>query len=186
MISFGTDGWRAIIADTFTFDNVRIVTQAIANYLIAQKLGTGGSEPRAQSPERMVVVGYDNRFMAEEFADVVTSVLAANGIGVVLSTQPTPTATVAFAVKSLKTKGALMLTASHNPSYYNGIKFIPSYAGPATKEITGRIEEEIKKVEESRRVSYLSRSEAQSSPLINKTDITRDYIAGIKNLVDFG
>ncbi len=179
LISFGTDGWRAIIADTFTFDSVRIVTQAICNYILSL-------HPTSNIQHPTLVVGYDNRFMAEEFADVVTSVLAANGIGVVLSTEPTPTATVAFAVKSLKTKGAVMLTASHNPSYYNGIKFIPSYAGPATKEITGRIEEEIKKVEESRRVSYLSRSEAQSSPLINKTDITRDYIAGIKNLVDFG
>jgi phosphomannomutase len=202
LISFGTDGWRAIIADTFTFDNVRIVTQAIANYLLSERrekreessqrqassdeLNKSGRQLAARSSQLILVVGYDNRFMAEEFADVVSSVLAANGVGVFLSGEPTPTATVAFAVKSRKLDGAVMLTASHNPSYYNGIKFIPFYAGPATKDITIRIEEEIRKVSESKQILSLSRSEAKSSPLINRTDITRDYFTEIKKLVDFG
>lgn len=192
MISFGTDGWRAIIADTFTFDNVRIVTQAIANYLKAVRRPQSAVRRESTDERRRstvdalrVVVGYDNRFMAEEFADIVSFVLAANGIKILLSEEPTPTATVAFAVKSRKLNGAVMLTASHNPSYYNGIKFIPFYAGPATKDITSRIEEEIRKVSESKQILSLSRSEAESSPLINRTDITGDYIKEIKNQVDF-
>jgi alpha-D-glucose phosphate-specific phosphoglucomutase len=119
-IKFGTDGWRAIIAEDFTFENVRCVTQGIAQSLLDQNL-----------QEKGVVVGYDTRFMAERFANVVTEVLAANGVKVYLCKKITPTPVVAYAVTLYETAGAIMLTASHNPAEYLGIKFIPGYAGPA-------------------------------------------------------
>lgn len=182
MISFGTDGWRAIVADTFTFGNLKIVTQAIANYL----LGSSGKGQGARMPSRepSLVVGYDSRFMAEDFARAVASVLAANKIKVFLAERPAPTPTVAFAVKSFQTDGAIMLTASHNPFYYNGIKFIPYYAGPATKDITSQIEKEISRVGQSKKVYSLSRTEAESSSLIESVDIEKDYLASVKKLVD--
>jgi alpha-D-glucose phosphate-specific phosphoglucomutase len=128
-IKFGTSGWRAIIADGFTFENVRIVTQSVADYLREEGLHN-----------RSVVVGYDTRFLSQEFAQTVASVLAANGMETVLSTRDTPTPVVAFEVLRLKAGCGLIITASHNPSFYSGIKINSSWGGPALPEITQRIE----------------------------------------------
>jgi len=127
-IKFGTDGWRAVIADTFTFDNVQLVTQSIAQYVI-DKHGT--SKP--------VFIGYDGRFLADHFAAKAAETLRQNGLNILLVKQYTPTPIVAFAAKHYDTAGALMFTASHNPPEYMGIKFIPEYAGPATPDITDKI-----------------------------------------------
>ncbi|MDO9536616.1 MAG: phosphoglucomutase/phosphomannomutase family protein [Bacillota bacterium] len=129
-IKFGTDGWRAVIADEFTVSNVRAVTHAIASFLEEEKRESDG-----------VVVGYDNRFLAEEFAAHCSLALMSRGIKVYLCQRPAPTPAVAFAVTHWKTAGAVMFTASHNPSRYQGIKFIPHYAGPAMPEETDRISE---------------------------------------------
>lgn len=131
-IKFGTDGWRGIIADDFTFANVRLVTKAVAGYI--NGLGMG---------HRGVVVGYDNRFLSDRFAAAVAGVFTGNGIKVYLAGEPLPTPVTAFAVKEYGTAGAVMLTASHNPPEYNGFKFIPDYAGPALPHITRAIEENI-------------------------------------------
>ncbi len=128
-IKFGTDGWRDLVADAFTFDNVRKVAQAIADYVNHHQLGSRG-----------VVVGYDNRFLGERFAAAVAEVLLGNEIPVYMLPQGTPTPVTAFMIKHLQTAGAVMLTASHNPPEYNGIKFIPEYAGPALPAITDEIE----------------------------------------------
>src|SRR5690554_4184796 len=119
-ITFGTDGWRSIIAEEFTFANVRSVAQAIAQHLQEQGLA-----------EKGMVIGFDTRFMAENFAAVVTEVMAGNGIRSFLCEKHAPTPAVAHAVTTLQAGGAIMLTASHNPAEYSGIKFIPAYAGPA-------------------------------------------------------
>ncbi len=131
-IKFGTDGWRGIIADDFTFANVRVVTQAVADYLNNKGTGNLG-----------IVVGYDNRFLSDRFANVVADVFTGNGIKVYLGSEPLPTPVTAFAVKEHGTAGAVMLTASHNPPEYNGFKFIPDYAGPALPHITRAIEANI-------------------------------------------
>ncbi|KJS13196.1 MAG: phosphoglucomutase [Peptococcaceae bacterium BRH_c8a] len=131
-IKFGTDGWRGIIADDFTFANVRVVSQAVADYLNNKGMGHLG-----------IVVGYDNRFLSERFASVIADVFTGNGIKVYLGSEPLPTPVTAFAVKEYGTAGAVMLTASHNPPEYNGFKFIPEYAGPALPHITQAIEENI-------------------------------------------
>lgn len=135
-IKFGTDGWRGIIARDFTFDNLELVTQAVADYVKNHDIAGRG-----------VVVGYDNRFLSEQFAAAVADVLNDNGIPVYITKQPTPTPVTAFAVKQHNAAGAVMLTASHNPPEYNGFKFIPEYAGPALPHITKEIEDNIHRLQ---------------------------------------
>jgi alpha-D-glucose phosphate-specific phosphoglucomutase len=134
-IKFGTDGWRAIIAEDFTFENLRIVSLALGRYLVAHKLNKKG-----------IFIGYDNRFMSEDFALQVGYVLFSLGIEVYVGKETLPTPVTAFMVKELKLDGAVMITASHNPYKYNGIKFIPHYGGPASDEITEKIERELNKI----------------------------------------
>lgn len=126
MIKFGTDGWRAVISDEFTFENVRKVARAIALYL-------AGRGP--------LIVGYDSRFLADKFAEEVVKVMEEAGIDCLLTERDTPTPIVAWSVIDKKAAGAVMLTASHNPAEYCGIKFIPHYAGPATESITSQLQE---------------------------------------------
>ncbi len=127
-IKFGTDGWRGIIADDFTFPNVRKVTRAIASYL-----------ETAYTKDRPVLVGYDTRFLADEFARTAALVLADLGWTVKITERDCPTPVIAYNARHLNSAGALMFTASHNPAPYCGIKYIPDYAGPATPEITDTI-----------------------------------------------
>ncbi|MBD1889084.1 phosphoglucomutase/phosphomannomutase family protein [Coleofasciculus sp. FACHB-SPT9] len=127
-IKFGTDGWRGIIADDFTFANVCKVTRAIASYL-----------ENAYSKDRPVLVAYDTRFLADQFARTAAEVLADAGWTVKIVDRDCPTPVIAYNAKLLNSAGALMFTASHNPAPYCGIKYIPDYAGPATPEITDTI-----------------------------------------------
>ncbi|NJL88621.1 MAG: phosphoglucomutase/phosphomannomutase family protein [Coleofasciculaceae cyanobacterium SM2_1_6] len=127
-IKFGTDGWRGLIAHDFTFANVRKVTRAIAAYLAT-----------AYGQERPVLIAYDTRFLADEFAQTAAEVLAELGWTVKIVDRDCPTPVIAYSAKHLNSAGALMFTASHNPAPYCGIKYIPDYAGPATPEITDTI-----------------------------------------------
>jgi len=136
-IKFGTDGWRAIISDEFTFANVRIVAQAIADYINNHGLGKRG-----------IIVGYDSRFLSDKFAEECVKIMLQNGISCFLPDRDLPTPVVAYEVNDRKTAGAIMITASHNPPQYSGIKFIPEYAGPASQDITKEIEEYLKKYTE--------------------------------------
>jgi alpha-D-glucose phosphate-specific phosphoglucomutase len=135
MIKFGTSGWRAIIADEFTFAAVRLVTQAISKWITDRAEGS------------QVIVGYDTRFMAEVFAAESSRLLAANGLQPLLCDRATPTPAIAFAIRSRKASGGLNFTASHNPPEYCGIKFSTSDGGPALPEVTGEIESNIAKLE---------------------------------------
>lgn len=163
-ISFGTDGWRGILASDFTFGNVEKVTQAIACYLHrAAKVAAG------------VVVGYDTRFLAENFALRGAEVLAGNGIPVLLTSRATPTPVVAFSVKYYQAAGAVMITASHNPPEYLGLKFIPAYAGPAVPEITSAIEHEISSVFAKGEVKSETIPEAQKRGLLRFFNPQRAY-----------
>jgi alpha-D-glucose phosphate-specific phosphoglucomutase len=128
-IKFGTDGWRAVMCEEFTFANVRKVARAIVDYL--RETGRAG---------RGVVIGYDTRFLAERFAAVAADICATVGVPVYLTETDAPTPVVAYAILERQAAGALMFTASHNPPEYQGLKFIPEYAGPAAPEITARIE----------------------------------------------
>src|SRR5690606_25002693 len=120
-IRFGTDGWRAIIADQFTFANVALVAQALADHLQA-------TAPPAQAAP--LIVGYDTRFLSHAFAETAASVLAANGYTVLLPERPAPTPAVSWAIKQHGLAGGVVITASHNPPAYNGFKLKAAYAGP--------------------------------------------------------
>lgn len=128
MIAFGTSGWRAVLADEFTFANVRLVTEAIADEL--QSVGAGG----------LLVVGYDPRFMAEKFAAVCAETLAARGFDVRVTARDTPTPALAVAVRAHGARGGINFTASHNPPEYGGMKFSTANGAPALPEVTRRIE----------------------------------------------
>ena len=135
-IKFGTDGWRALISDDFTFENVRIVAQAISDFL---------KDEYKKERKIRTIVGYDPRFMSEKYAEIVAKNFIANGIDVILADRPSPTPAVAYAIKSKKLNGGVMITASHNPPYYNGIKYKAFYAGSAGPQITAKIENKLHK-----------------------------------------
>ena len=128
-IKFGTDGWRAIIADEFTFENVRRAAQATADYFKTVE----GAEPA-------VFVGFDVRFQSKAFAAAAAEVLCANGFRVVMLDRPYPTPYVSFEVRRRKFAGGVMITASHNPPAFNGFKVKAHFGGSATPEITAKIE----------------------------------------------
>ncbi|AVX20826.1 phosphoglucomutase, alpha-D-glucose phosphate-specific [Carboxydocella sporoproducens DSM 16521] len=168
-IRFGTDGWRAIMAADFTFANVAIVAQGIADYLL-----------ETEKAQKGIVLGHDTRFLAEQFADQVQAVLTANGIPVYRLQGPTPTPVTAYAIRALNTAGAIMLTASHNPPQYNGIKFIPEYAGPASPEITAQLEEKIGKV-----IAGGVNHQLPKPELVHSVDIWDKYWEHIDTIIDF-
>jgi phosphomannomutase len=133
-IKFGTDGWRAIIADTFTFDNVRVAAQATAEYLAT-----------VPDTERGVFVGYDGRFLSHRFARAAAEVFAGNGLRTLLMDRPYPTPYISFEVRRRKLAGGVVITASHNPSDFNGFKVKAHFGGSATPAITAEIEKRLGK-----------------------------------------
>ncbi|MGC5325649.1 phosphoglucomutase/phosphomannomutase family protein [Brevibacillus sp. SYSU BS000544] len=173
-IAFGTDGWRAILADQFTMENVRTVAQAIADYTIENNM-----------QEQGVIVGHDTRFMGRSFALEVVSVLTANRIRVLLVNEATPTPVLAFGVKHFAASGAVMITASHNPPEYNGIKYIPEYSGPATPEITQRLEQLIDSIQQSGQVHRMSLEEASIRKLMQYIYLRPHYEAHIRRMIHF-
>jgi phosphomannomutase len=132
-IKFGTDGWRARIAEDFTFANVEIVTQALVDYLKSQKPGGGLA----------LLVGYDRRFLSDLFAKLTAEVIAGNGITVDLYSIDVPTPLVSFEVKRRGLDGGVLITASHNPPEFNGYKFKAPFGGSATPRITNEIEKSV-------------------------------------------
>ncbi|RQD76116.1 MAG: phosphoglucomutase/phosphomannomutase family protein [Candidatus Syntrophonatronum acetioxidans] len=172
-IKFGTDGWRAVIADKFTFANVRVVSQAIADYIKEEGMDKQG-----------IVVGFDPRFLSEEFAVAVAEVMAGNWIQVFQTPHPTPTPAVAFSVRAKETAGAVMLTASHNPPRYHGIKFIPHYAGPATPHITDKIMDNVNKIKETGDIEIRDWKEGKDSGLIKNYNPQNSYLQHLQSLVN--
>jgi phosphomannomutase len=171
-IKFGTDGWRAVIAEEFTFDNLDRVAQATAAYWLANPVA--GTEPR-------VVVGYDRRFLSDQFARRVAEIMAGNGLVTLLAPAPVPTPAVSFTVKRERAIGGVMITASHNPPRFNGFKLKAHYGGSADPAICQAVE------------AQLDRTPAQAVPFahavndgrIVERDLTVAYFAALKKLVDF-
>lgn len=164
-IKFGTSGWRAIIGDEFTFSNVRKVAFAIVKYLKAHRLKQQG-----------VIVGYDTRFLSEEFARTSAETFAQNNIKVFLTSRDTPTPVIAYQILNRKCAGAVNITASHNPPEYSGIKFSAAYGGPAPIEVTREIENNIKG-----KICFCPNKQAE----IKKFDPRPTYLKWIRRLVDF-
>jgi len=132
-IKFGTDGWRGVIADDYTFENVRRVAGAIASYVLKE-----------EEPGNGLVIGYDTRFGSRRFAEAAAEVIALAGIPVKLANDYTPTPALSYAVKNLGTAGGVMITSSHNPWSWNGVKFKATYGGSATPAIIRFIEDEVR------------------------------------------
>ncbi|MDR0486027.1 MAG: phosphoglucomutase/phosphomannomutase family protein [Elusimicrobiota bacterium] len=173
MIKFGTSGWRGIIADDFTFDNVKIAVQAIANLVKEEKSAGQG-----------IIIGYDTRFLSEDFAKLSAQVLAANGIKSFLCKRDVPTPVLSFEIIRSKLIGAINFTASHNPYNYNGIKYSPSWGGPALPETTQKIEKFCASIN-SKDVKTADFEEALRGNLIVKYDPRPAYLKRIKQLINF-
>ncbi len=174
-IRFGTDGWRAIIAEDYTFDNVRIVAQSVADYL--KKMGTekGG-----------IIIGYDTRFGSEHFAAATAEVLAGNGITVYLCENACPTPTLSYGVLAFKTSGGVMITASHNPGEWNGFKYKPEYAGSASPEVVAELENLIVQIQKDGKVNTMPKEKAIEKGLIKMVDPKPSYFEKVFNFVDIG
>ncbi|MBC7346132.1 MAG: phosphoglucomutase/phosphomannomutase family protein [Clostridia bacterium] len=170
-IRFGTDGWRHVISDGFTFTNVRRVAQAIASELLSR-----GEEGRP------VVVGFDTRFLSDRYAQLVAEVLAGNGFRVLLTQEAAPTPAVSWAVRESLAAGGVMVTASHNPPEYNGLKFKDAYGGSALPERTAAIEAKLPREEEAK-ILPLARAEAAGR--IVRFDPKPAYFRQLRRLVDF-
>jgi phosphomannomutase len=167
-IKFGTDGWRAVIAEEFTFQNLDRAAQATADYWNAQPI------PGAT---RSVIVGYDRRFLSDQFGRRVADILAANGFSVVLSNCPVPTPSVSFAVKQRKAIGGVMITASHNPAIFNGYKLKAYYGGSAESAFCQEVE---KRLDQSP-----VRAPNGAETAVAVEDLRPAHFQAIKNLVDF-
>lgn len=170
-ISFGTDGWRGVIAEDYTFDNVRRATQGFASYLIEK--GFGG---------KWVVVGHDKRFASENFAAAVAEVLAGNGLNVYLTDGATPTPVIAFAVVDKKACGAVNITASHNPPTDNGFKVRDPNGGAIDPEGLSRIEALIP--DSPSEVKRVSIQDAKRDGKVVVFDASEAYIKNLHKLVD--
>ncbi|MDO8614191.1 MAG: phosphoglucomutase/phosphomannomutase family protein [Dehalococcoidia bacterium] len=171
-IRFGTDGWRAIIAEDFTFANVRACAQATARYI----QGTGMAD-------RGIVVGYDTRFASEEFAAAVAEVMAGNGIPVYLCEAPAPTPVIGYAILTHKAAGSVVITSSHNPALYSGFKVRTEYAGAAPPEVLAQIEALIPAALAGD-VPRLGLEEAKERGLVQTFDPQPEYLRHLSGLLE--
>jgi phosphoglucomutase len=167
-IKFGTSGWRAVMAEEFTFANVRLAVSGIARYVSAQK-------PKGAR----VIVGRDPRFLGETFCSMASEILSAHGITPLVVAEPAPTPAFSYAVVQTKADGVINFTASHNPPEYNGIKFSTPDGCPALPEVTKKIEAEIKAVE-----SAGSRTNGQSSIKSESLDPKPMYLKRLREIID--
>src|SRR5215469_6593646 len=163
VVKFGTDGWRGIIADDFTYDNVRVAARAIAHYVL-----------KHEDPKRGICIGWDTRFGSRAFAGIVAEVLVDAGIPVALAKEITPTPALSFAVRERKAAGGVMITSSHNPAQWNGVKYKASYGGSGTPGIMTSIE------------SYLCKplAKAAAPAAIEEVDFLPEYVAALERFVD--
>jgi len=181
-IKFGTDGWRAIIAEDFTFDNVRTCAQGVAEYLKESGLS-----------QRGLVIGYDTRFASEDFAAAAAEVIAASNIKVHLCLNPAPTPVISYTVSAIKAAGAIIITASHNPGSWNGFKYKSQDGASASTEITSQIEKNIAHLTQTPSlqgrgpeggVKRIALDKALKEGLINYMNPAPPYFKQLSHLVD--
>jgi len=173
VIKFGTDGWRAVISDTFTFKNLAVLSQATARWALNDAKKLPGENAR-------VAVGYDNRFLSKEYADTVAAVLAANGIEVLLSHESLPTPALSLATREHKCIAGIVITASHNPPEYNGFKIKTAEGGGAGKNITEAVEGYLGGEE----VRTVNLKQAIADGKVKVVDLKKDYLKFIRNYVN--
>jgi len=181
-IHFGTDGWRAVMADTFTFENLRLLAQGIADAASADDWGGDGNEV----DPRLMVVGFDTRFLSDRFATEVARVLAANGFTVKLTHNDAPTPAVSYAVRHSRAAGGVMITASHNAPRYNGVKLKAAYGGSALPEQCRRVELYLADNEaRARGPNLMDYDKAVSAGLIQRFNPIPAYAEHLRTLIDF-
>lgn len=173
VIKFGTDGWRALIAEEFTFANVRALAASIGRYLKETRLG-----------ERGLVIGYDTRYGSDRFAESVAQVIAATGTKVYLASAFAPTPAISHAIVSRGAGGAVMVTSSHNPATYNGIKYKPEYAGSASPEVIEQLEAPLEEILAAGEPPRLALAEARARGLVESFDPRAPYLEGLAAQVD--
>jgi phosphomannomutase len=184
-IHFGTDGWRAVISDTFTFGNLRSVAQAIAD-AVASGAWNNGSSIDSQVDQKKMVVGYDTRFLSDRYAVDVARVLAGNGYTVFLAQSDAPTPAISYAVRHLGSVGGVMITASHNAPRYNGVKLKASYGGSALQEQCRRVEVYLNDNEErGRGPNLMDYDQARNLGLIQRFNPLLAYYEHLRKLIDF-
>ena len=172
-IKFGTDGWRAVIAEDFTFENVRYCAQGVASYLKVKGLANRG-----------IAIGYDHRFASEDFAAATAEVMAGNSIHTWLSPKAIPTPQVCFTLLEKKAGGGIIITASHNPARYNGFKFREETGVSVSSEVSAEVEKYIHQALDAQKVEQMTLLTAIDRKLVEHLDLTADYLAQISRLVD--
>ncbi|MEN4011962.1 MAG: phosphoglucomutase/phosphomannomutase family protein [Bellilinea sp.] len=184
-IHFGTDGWRAVISDTFTFHNLRLVTQAIADAVASDSWLNGNSNGPSPDP-RVMVVGFDTRFLSDRYAAEAARVLAANGFSVYLAQADAPTPAISYAVRHLNAIGGIMITASHNAPRYNGVKLKAAFGGSASPEQCRKVEIYLNDNEaQARGPNLMDFEQARQMKLIQRVNPIPPYAAHIHELIDF-
>ena len=183
-IHFGTDGWRAVISDTFTFNNLRVVTQAIADAVMSEywvKPGEGSTKPNM----RKMVVGYDTRFLSDRYAQEVARVLAANGFTVLLAQSDAPTPAISYAVRNSNSLAGVMITASHNAPRYNGLKLKSMDGNSALPEQCRRVEVYINDNEErARGPNLMEYDHAREAGLIQRFNPLEAYFSHLHTMIN--
>ncbi|MEJ5241010.1 MAG: phosphoglucomutase/phosphomannomutase family protein [Anaerolineales bacterium] len=181
-IHFGTDGWRAVISDTFTFDNLRIVSQAIADALASEHWEKSNNGEVVDS--RRVVVGFDTRFLSDRYAAEVARVLAANGYTVLLAQSDAPTPAISYAVRHQRAIAGVMITASHNAPRYNGVKLKAAFGGSALPEQCRRVEVYINDNEQrARGPNLMDFEKARQMGLIQRFNPLPAYFEHLRTLI---
>ena len=171
-IKFGTDGWRGIIADDFTYETVRHAAQGVAEYLLAKR------------PDPLAVIGYDCRFGSEVFAEIVGRVLAGNGVRSLIFDRPSPTQVASWTVIAEQAQGAAVITASHNPWLFNGLKYKPETGSSAPSEVIAELERLINDALDQGRVKQISREDAESRGLLKTYDPKPAYYAQVAKMLE--
>ncbi len=183
-IHFGTDGWRAVISDTFTFGNLRMVAQAIADAIASEQWDIREDDENIPDP-RKIVIGFDTRFLSDRFAQEVARVLAANGFTVHLAQADAPTPAISYAVRNMKAIAGVMITASHNAPRYNGVKLKSSYGGSALPEQCRRVEVYINDNEaRARGPNLMDYDKARELGLIHRFNPLPAYFEHLRTLID--
>jgi len=172
-IKFGTDGWRGIIAQDFTFDNVRACAQGVADYL--KQAGLAGQG---------IVIGYDTRFASEDFASAAAEVVAGNGIKVYLCPKAAPTPVISYGVLAQKLGGAIIITASHNPAGWNGFKVKSEYGSSAPPEVIAQLERRISHTLATGKINQLPLAEAIEQGLVEYLDLAPIYFNQLNSLIN--
>jgi alpha-D-glucose phosphate-specific phosphoglucomutase len=172
-IKFGTSGWRAVMAEEFTFANVQRAVHGIARYVASQ-----------ESNRARVIVGRDPRFLGESFCAMAADILSSHGISPLVIAEPAPTPTISYAIIQSKADGAINFTASHNPPEYNGIKFSTPDGAPALPEVTQAIEREIAAFDANPQTQRAAKAETQTQSLSQAINPRRMYLSRLREIVD--